>query len=75
MATQYCDKSTQTSNVYEIGCILALDTDNTHKIQIIETYSHHYSPEIYYYIKIVGNDSQPPSIMKESNINKYYSKI
>ena len=76
MTTLYCDKSTQTSNDYEIGCILALNTDTTHKIQIIETYCHHhYLPEIYYYTKIIGDDSRPPSIMKESNITKYYSKI
>jgi hypothetical protein len=75
MATEYCDKSTQTSNDYEIGCILALATDTTHKIQIIETYCHHYLPEIYYYTKIIGDDSRPPSIMKESNITKYYNKI
>jgi len=75
MATEYCDKSTQTSNVYEIGCILALDSDSTHKIQIIQPYCHHNSPEIYYYIKIIGDDSQPPSIMQEINITKYYSKI
>ena len=67
---------------YLINDIIKLNSDETIKKRIIficdagtfydET---GYSKEIYYYVIDTNNNIYPPSPMKESSINKYYTKV
>jgi len=70
---------------YSIGDIIKLNTDETFKREIIcickSFYDEmgHYdemwdSKEFSYYTRYIDNDNYPPLPMKESSIDKYYSK-
>jgi hypothetical protein len=64
---------------YNIGDILKLNEDEKIK-QIILCISHWFydetglRKEVYYYIKRIDDDTYPPSPIKESSIDKYYTK-
>lgn len=65
---------------YSVGDILRLNADEKHIKKILcvcdmfydET---GYSRETYYYIRCINDDRYPPSPVKESSIDKYYTKI
>ena len=68
---------------YALGDILQLKTDPNYKRIIIHIYHSSFSKisktdnnkEVYYYTKIVDDDKYSPTIMKESSIDMYYTKI
>jgi hypothetical protein len=65
---------------YSIGDIIKLNEDNTLMKKIIlicESFYDEtgYSKEQYYYVKFINDDSYPPDCMKESSIDKYYTKL
>ena len=65
---------------YKIGDILQLNEDNRFKKKVILVSPLFYdetglSEDIYYYVQSVNDDSYPPSPIKESAIDKYYTKI
>ena len=65
---------------YSIGDIIKLNEEEKFiKIILCICYSFYdetgYSKEIYYYIKCINSDKYPPSPIKESSIDKYYTKL
>jgi len=64
---------------YSIGDIIKLITDETVKREILCICKSFYdeiwdSKEFSYYTRYIDNDNFPPLPMKESSIDKYYSK-
>jgi len=64
---------------YSVDMILQLNSDSAVKQKITSICYEFYdetgiSDEVYYYVKLINNDAYPPSPIKESAIDKYYSK-
>ena len=65
---------------YSIGDIIKLNEDNNLIRKIIFIYDTFYdetgySKEIYYNTECINDDKYPPSPIKESSIDKYYTKL
>jgi hypothetical protein len=65
---------------YSVGDKIKLNSDSTFERIIIYIYSEFYdengiSSEPYYSTKVVNNKTYPPCPIKQSSIDKYYTKI